>query len=205
MCSAHIHSRPAQAAPGRCVMKISSDSFHTFLISSNSPPGKRCSQQFKISSASQTPNWRVLINKSNHGQSIARSEESSRRIITGAFRAEAFSWVSSKRGFPGSPPAPGLPNRLRSGGAPAQQKSNKFLIKQPIEKQDEHLFCCSETPVFFRSRKPGLTDHPKGSFAFHNAAKRNIRRLFQSGNLRRLCILLSAAAGALQTGFLLSR
>lgn len=129
---------------------------------------------------------RVLINKSNQANQ-SPNQESLASALLPAPRSQSFSWVSSKQPHLGFPPAAGLPNRLHSReGPPAQRKSNKFLIKQPMEKQDEHLFCCNETPVFFRTRKPPLTDHPKGGCPGTRRPRGIFHRLFQSGNLRRL-------------------
>lgn len=59
--------------------------------------------------------------------------------------SQSFSWLPSKQPGPGQQPVAGLSHSPgRREGPPAQRESSKFLIKQPMEEQGEHLLCCSE-------------------------------------------------------------
>lgn len=64
----------SQHRAGRCVIKISPGSFHTFLSGGSFSGRRRRSPQLKITAASQTPNLRGLINKSNQADRSANQE-----------------------------------------------------------------------------------------------------------------------------------
>lgn len=75
--------------------------------------------------------------------------------------SQSFSRLPSKQPGPGRAPTAGLSHsRGRGEGLPAQRESSKFLIKQPMEEQGEHLLWGSCA---------ALTDRPNGSFPGHTA------------------------------------
>lgn len=92
-------ARRGSASTRRCVIKISPGSFHTFLSGGSFSGRRRRSPQLKITAASQTPNLRGLINKSNQADRLANQESLAGALSPAPSKPELFT-ASIKTAWP---------------------------------------------------------------------------------------------------------